>query len=79
MSDMGQSAVFWISAYGAIAVGSSILAGILAGVKNRDYSFWMGWCLVLPPLVLFLAALPDYNGPRPRQRSLDDEDADDRW
>lgn len=59
--------------WGAIAVGASVLAGVLAGVKNRDYSFWMAWCFVLPPLVLYLALLPRHPGSRPRRRP-DEED-----
>jgi hypothetical protein len=60
--------------WGATAFAAAALAGVLAGVKNRDYSFWMGWCFILPPLVLFLLFLPRYDR-RPRRRSLDEEDA----
>jgi hypothetical protein len=40
-------------------------------VKNRDYSSWMAWCFVLPPLVLILLLLPRHQGVRPRQPRLD--------
>ncbi|MDX2288951.1 MAG: hypothetical protein NW217_09045 [Hyphomicrobiaceae bacterium] len=69
-----NSVVFWIAAYGTAAICASLLAGVLAGIRNRDYSFWMGWCFVFPPLVILLAALPQNAGPRPRRPSLDEED-----
>jgi len=50
-------------------------AGLLAGLKNRDYSSWMGWSFLCPPLVLLLAVLPKLENRRPRRRALDDEDA----
>lgn len=62
--------VYW----GLTALAAAALAGVLAGVKNRDYSFWMAWCFLLPPLVVMLALLPRLSGPRPRRRSLDEED-----
>ncbi len=68
------SPVFWISAYGVVALGSALLAGALAAVKNRDYGFWMPWCLVFPPLIIVLAALPRLDGPRPRRPTLEEED-----
>lgn len=58
-----------------IAVGSAVLAAVLAGIKNRDYSFWAAWSFLIPPVVLVLALLPRHRGPRPRQRTLDEEDA----
>jgi F0F1-type ATP synthase assembly protein I len=61
--------------WGAVAFLATALAGVLAGIKNRDISFWMGWSFVFPPLVLFLLFLPRYQGRRPRRRSLDEEDA----
>ncbi len=62
--------VYWgLSALAAAAIG-----GILAGVKNRDYSFWMAWCFLVPPLVIMLALLPRLSGTRPRRPSLDEED-----
>jgi hypothetical protein len=61
--------------WGLAAFGAAALAGVLAGIKNRDLSFWIGWCFIIPPLVLFLLFLPKHQGRRPRRRSLDDEDA----
>jgi len=69
-----SSAVFWISAWGMIAITTSIIAGILAGIKNRDYSFWIGWSFIVPPAVLILALLPRLSGPRPHRPTLDEED-----
>lgn len=64
----------WIVIWGAVAFGALALAGVLAGIKNRDISFWMAWCFFIPPLVLFLLLLPKHQGPRPRTPTLDEED-----
>lgn len=66
---MVQGVVIW----GAVAFGAMALAGVLAGIKNRDVSFWMGWSFIVPPMVLILVLLPKNQGPRPRRPSLDDE------
>jgi quinol-cytochrome oxidoreductase complex cytochrome b subunit len=63
-----------IAIWGLTAVVAAIVAGILAGIKRRDWSFWVGTCFLLPPLVLFLALLPAYHT-RPKRRTLDEEDA----
>ena len=70
-----MSAVKIIVVWGIFAIAAAALAGILAGVKNRDYSFWMAWSFVFPPLVLVLALMPKFKGQRPRRTSLDEEDA----
>lgn len=70
---MVQGIVIW----GLTAIAAASLAGVLAGYKNRDVSFWIGWCFVVPPLVVFLLFLPKLEGPRPRRPSLDEEDAAD--
>jgi hypothetical protein len=62
--------VYW----GLVALAAAAFAGILAGIKNRDYSFWMAWCFLVPPLLVFLLWLPRQSGPRPRRRPLDEED-----
>ena len=67
-------AMQWIVLWGVIAITASILAAILAGVKNRDYSYWVAWSFLVPPLVLWLLLLPKNKGPRPRQPRLDDID-----
>ena len=33
-----------IVAWGLVALAGLMLAGVLAGIKNRDLSFWMSWC-----------------------------------
>jgi hypothetical protein len=63
-----------IVVWGGVAVASGIVGGLLAGVKNRDYSSWIAWCFVLPPLVLVLLLLPRYQGLRPRQPRLDESE-----
>ena len=50
--------VQWVVIWGITAVAATAIAGLLAGWKNRDYSFWMGWSFVVPPLVLILLLLP---------------------
>jgi hypothetical protein len=69
--DCAMDIVRGIVIWGLTAIGSAVIAGVLAGIKNRDYSFWIAWCFVLPPLVLFLLLLPRYEGPRPKRPSLD--------
>jgi hypothetical protein len=66
---MAKVIVIW----GLTALAAAILAGVLAGVKKRDWSFWTATCFLFPPLVLFLALLPAYPV-RPRRRTLDEED-----
>jgi membrane protease YdiL (CAAX protease family) len=57
--------------WGVAAIAAATLAGLIAGWKNRDYSFWMAWCFLVPPLVLWLLIMPKATGPRPRQPTLD--------
>ncbi len=60
--------------WGGIALASATAGGVLAGVKNRDYSAWIAWCFLLPPLVLVVLILPRRQGPRPRQPRLDSDE-----
>jgi len=64
--------MMYVSIWGICALAGAAIAGILAGLKNRDYSVWMGWGFLFPPSVIFLAFLPVLQGPRPRQPSWDD-------
>ncbi|MEO1280758.1 MAG: hypothetical protein AAFV69_03380 [Pseudomonadota bacterium] len=74
-----MSGAFWIVAWGLVATGSAAVAGILASVKNRDYSFWIAWTFVFPPMAIILAALPAYKGPRPKRPRLDEDHHDRVW
>ena len=69
-------AIKWIVLWGVTAIGSAILAAIIAGVKRRDHSSWAAWCFVMPPLLLVLILLPTNAGPLPRRRPMDDDDAE---
>ena len=60
---------------GLVALVSAIASGILAGWKNRDYSFWMAWGFIVPVIPpLLLLVLPRLQGERPRRPSLDEDD-----
>lgn len=54
---------------------SGLIGGILAGFKNREFSFWIAWSFVFPPSLLVLLLLPRLKGLRPRRPTLDEEDA----
>lgn len=73
--DLVRGIVVW----GLAALAAAIIGGILAGVKNRDYSFWIAWCFVLPPMVVVLLMMPRHEGPRPRRPSLDEQERRARW
>ncbi len=60
--------------WGLSAIVAAALAGFVAGWKNRDYSYWMAWCFLVPPLVLWLILMPCKQGQRPRRPSLDELD-----
>jgi hypothetical protein len=68
--DLVQGIVIW----GLAAIASAVIGGILAGIKNRDYSFWIAWCFLFPPLLIILVMLPRHQGERPRQPTLDEHE-----
>lgn len=74
METQAHPMMIYIVVWGVSAILAAGLAAAFAGSKNRDYSFWMAWCFVFPPLVIWLMLMPPKEGPRPRRRSLDDED-----
>lgn len=70
-----MEAVKWIVVWGAVAIGSAVLGGIIASYKRRDHSAWAAWCFVFPPLLIAVALLQTNQGPRPRRRTMDEDDA----
>ena len=66
--------------WGVLALASAAAAGALAWIKNRDYSFWMGWAFIVPVIpIVVLLFLPRLKGPRPRQPTIDElESAQER-
>lgn len=66
-----------IAIWGLCAVSGAILAAVFAGQKNRDYSYWIAWCFLFPPLVIWLMLMPKNPGPRPRRPRLDEIDRRD--
>lgn len=64
----------WIVIWGVASFAAAALAAVFAGQKNLNYSKWIGWCFLFPPLVIWLMLLPKKQGPRPRQPSLDELD-----
>jgi hypothetical protein len=63
-----------IAIWGITAIASAILAGILAGIKRRDHSFWAAWSFLLPPMLLILLFMPANRGPRPRRPGVDEQE-----
>jgi uncharacterized membrane protein YhdT len=67
-------AVQYIAIWGITAFVSAVLAGILAGIKRRDHSFWAAWAFIAPPMLLILLCLPKNIGPKPRRRNGEPRD-----
>ena len=61
-----------IAIWGIVAIASAIIAGIVAGAKRRDHSFWAAWSFLFPPMLLVLLLMPSNKGPRPRRPGLDE-------
>ena len=66
--------VKFIAFYGLAAVVSAVLAGILAGVKRRDHSFWAAWSFLIPPMLLILLVMPANKGPRRNRPGIDEQE-----
>jgi hypothetical protein len=62
-----MEAMKWVAIWGMTAIASAIVAGILAGVKRRDHSFWAAWSFIFPPMLLILLFMPKNHGPRVRR------------
>ena len=62
----------FIAVWGIVAVVSAIVAGIVAGMKRRDHSFWAAWSFLVPPMLLILLLMRSNKGPRLRRRSIDE-------
>ena len=63
-----------IAIWGLVAVASAFAAGILAGIKRRDHSFWAAWSFIVPPMLIILLFMPRNKGPRLRRPSLDEQE-----
>ena len=63
-----------IAIWGVAAVVSAVLAGIIAGIKRRDHSFWAAWSFLFPPMLLILLVMPSNKGPRPRRAGVDEQE-----
>jgi len=61
-----------IAVWGIVAVISAIVAGIVAGMKRRDHSFWAAWSFLVPPMLLILLLMRSNKGPRLRRPSIDE-------
>jgi hypothetical protein len=62
-----------IAIWGLTAITAAVIAGVLSGTKNRDYSFWIATTFLFPPLLLVLVLLPRLKE-RPKRRSIDEEE-----
>ena len=63
-----------IAIWGIVSIASAFLAGIIAGVKRRDHSFWAAWSFLFPPMLLILLVMPSNKGPRPRRLGVDEQE-----
>jgi hypothetical protein len=61
-----------IAIWGIVAIATAIFAGIVAGIKRRDHSFWAAWTFLVPPMLLILLLMPSNKGPRQRRPGIDE-------
>jgi len=70
-----MAVVTFITFYGLFMVVCAIIAAVVAKRKNRDVSAWVAWTFIIPPALCILLCLGRKQGPRPRRRTMDEEDA----
>lgn len=68
-------AVQYIAIWGIVSILASLSAGAIAAYKHRHVSYWMGWCFLVPPMIIALMLIPALKSPRPPQPSDDDDDS----
>jgi hypothetical protein len=61
-----------IAIWGLVSIAAAVIAGIVAGMKRRDHSFWAAWSFLVPPMLLILLVMPSNKGPRPRKPGIDE-------
>jgi hypothetical protein len=61
-----------IAIWGGVAISAAFIAGIVAGIKRRDHSFWAAWSFLFPPMLLLLMVMPRNTSPRRRRPGLDE-------
>ena len=61
-----------IAIWGVLAIAAACIAGVVAGIKRRDHSFWAAWSFLFPPMLLVLLAVPRNMGPRLKRPGLDE-------
>jgi len=61
-----------IAIWGIAAILSAIVAGIVAGAKRRNSSFWAAWSFLVPPVLLIVLLMPANRGPRLRRPGIDE-------
>ena len=64
----------YILLWGLTSILASIVGGVVAALKNRHVTHWIGWCFLVPPMVIALFLIPALKEPRPVRRSDDDHD-----
>jgi hypothetical protein len=68
-------AVQYIAIWGIVSIVASLSAGAIAAWKNRHVSYWMGWCFIVPPMIIALLLIPALKAPRHQPPSNDDDDS----
>ncbi len=69
--------MYWITTIaiiGGVMLVFGLAGAVLAGIKNRDISFWTAWTFLFPPSIIVLLFLSKHKGRRPRRTTLDEED-----
>ena len=61
-----------IAIWGGIAIAAAFIAGIVAGIKRRDRSYWAAWRFLFPPMLLLLMVMPPNKSPRRPRPSIDE-------
>jgi hypothetical protein len=67
-----------IAIWGVTAIVAAAVAGVIANIKNRDYSFWIAITFLLPPLLLALILMPRLKQQPVQVRTTDDDADSDR-
>lgn len=72
-----MDAVALIVMWGLVALVAAVAGARIASGKKRSSSAWSAWCLLIPPLVLVIWALPPGAGAPAEGHRAKDTDEDD--